>query len=74
MPKEAHRRKHDRRKTAEHRIAAFLAKHQVDGEQDWDAKWISFRAVAQHCDRKNFSALRNARSTGCVSVPAPVWQ
>jgi len=32
---------------AERRIAAFIAKHQVEGEQ-WGA-WISFQAIAQHC-------------------------
>ena len=33
----------------EHRIAAFIAKHQIGGEQNWDAEWISFRAVAEYC-------------------------
>jgi hypothetical protein len=33
----------------EKRIAAFIAKHQIDGEQDWGAEWISFRAVAEYC-------------------------
>jgi hypothetical protein len=34
---------------AEHRIAALIAKHQADGQQDWRAKWISFQAIAQYC-------------------------
>jgi hypothetical protein len=36
-----------RARRAERRIAAFIAKHQVEGEQ-WGA-WISFQAIAQHC-------------------------
>jgi hypothetical protein len=44
-------------KRPEHRIAAFIAKHQVDGEQNWWAKWISFRAVAEYCAK-----LRTSRS------------
>ena len=42
---------------AELRIAAFIAKHQTDGEQDWGAEWISFRAVAEYCAK-----LRTSRS------------
>ena len=35
---------------AEHRIAAFIAKHQIDAEQDWRrAAWVSLQAVAEYC-------------------------
>jgi len=37
------------KKRPEKRIAAFIAKHQTDGEQNWNAKWINFRAVAEYC-------------------------
>jgi hypothetical protein len=48
----------------EHRIAAFIAKHQIGGEQDWDAEWISFRAVAEYCTK--LRALSATRGGGQI--------
>jgi hypothetical protein len=49
---------------AELRIAAFIAKHQIDGEQDWGAEWISFRAVAEHCAKLRTSRAAAAGKAG----------
>src|SRR5262249_20703038 len=57
MAREAHRTQGERRRP-EHRIASFIAKHQIDSDQDWRARWISFRAVARYC-----STLRTPRGT-----------
>jgi hypothetical protein len=50
----------------EHRIAAFIAKHQIGGEQDWDAEWISFRAVAEYCAK--LRTPRGAAAAGDAGV------
>jgi hypothetical protein len=36
-------------RNTEHRIARFIRKHQTAGIQDWAARWISFKVIAQHC-------------------------
>jgi len=63
MEREAHRPQGERRRP-EHRIASFIAKHQIGGEQDWRAKWISFRAVAQYCETLRTPRLTKAGQTG----------
>jgi len=45
---------------AERRIAAFIAKNQIDGEQNWEAKWISFQAIAQYCAELRLPRLDSA--------------
>jgi hypothetical protein len=42
------------------RIAAFIAKNHIDGQQDWSARWISFRAIAEYC--ANLKTPRGAKS------------
>lgn len=40
---------HRENRKAEQRIANFIAKHQTAGVQNWAARWISFKAIAQYC-------------------------
>ena len=48
----------ERSRRAERRIAKFISKNQIAGQQDWAAPWISFKAIAEYC-----AALRTPRKS-----------